>query len=863
MIYKGVCDLGNIKNLIEEKEISRRSFIKGLTAITAVSLLEGCSNQLVEFSNNEENILKAEDLVWKNAPCWHNCGGKCILKAGVKDGVITRLKTDDSHEDTYDYPQIRACVRGLSQKVQIIGKERLKYPMKRTHFDPEGKTGKDLRGRDTWERISWDEALDILADQLQKAKKNYGNESIYLINGGEMQRTMSLFGGYVKKYGSRSRGAWKQGMEPILGINQKRHALNDRYELLNSKLIILWGCNPAQNAMGMPYMNLRRAKEKGVKIISIDPMYSRTAAVLADDYFPIRPATDTPLILAICYLILKEDEKKDHKVIDWDFLDKCVQGFDEKTMPEGSDKKENFKDYVLGTYDNLPKTPEWASKICGLEVKRIEELANLLMENHPTTALFGWNSARVEKAQHVCLAQTALGAMTGNIGVKGGCFAVSAQECSTNGGPALVKMGKDGIEEIKNPIKKPKLCTTEHWEDILSNTYTDGDKGKKPLDIHVIYHSHCASLNQSNNTNKGIKAHRKVDFVVTNHFTFTPEAQFSDLVLPVTTPWEKEGEVLQENRELLIWSQKVMDPYFESKDDAWIARELAKRLGLDPEKADPISNAQRCFNIIASSKVVKEDGKTFENLVSITNEDLKKLNVEGKPQEGRVPILQLQKDGKYQVKRSPDDKLGYIHNKKFRDDPVKNKLKTESGKIEIYSPALKKKVDKAGWNEGYAYAKYVPATEGYEATFSDFEKGVKGKYPYQVLTVHDLRGTHTVFNQVDWLREAFEYDVVMNPKDANDKGFKQGDTIRIYNDRGSVLRTLKLSERVMPGVVVIHEGAWVNIEGEDCIAGSPNVLSGDFPSGPDVESWGAIIANVEKVSKDLKKDWEVDLGVKL
>lgn len=225
--------MGNIKKLIEEKEISRRSFIKGLTAITTVSLLEGCSNQLVEFSNNEENILKAEDLVWKNAPCWHNCGGKCILKAGVKDGVITRLKTDDSHEDTYDYPQIRACVRGLSQKAQIIGKERLKYPMKRTHFDPEGKTGKDLRGRDTWERISWDEALDILADQLQKAKKNYGNESIYLIDGGEMKRTMSLFGGYVKKYGSRSRGAWKGAMEPILGVNQKRHALNDRYELLN------------------------------------------------------------------------------------------------------------------------------------------------------------------------------------------------------------------------------------------------------------------------------------------------------------------------------------------------------------------------------------------------------------------------------------------------------------------------------------------------------------------------------------------------------------------------------------------------------------------------------------------------------
>ncbi|MDY6065823.1 MAG: molybdopterin-dependent oxidoreductase [Finegoldia sp.] len=858
--------MSKFDDLGDNKKFSRKNFLKGLASLSLMASLSGCDNRLYEdktdssVSKLKSNKQKAE---WKNAPCWHNCGGKCVLHAQVSDNTILNLKTDDSHEDSYDYLQQRACVRGLSQRIQVIGNERLKYPMKRTHFDPEGKTGKEYRGRDTWERISWEEALDVVASQLKKAKEKYGNESIYLLDGGEMARTLSLYGGYVKKYGSRSRGCWQKAMKPILGIDQKRHALNDRYELLNAKLIILWGCNPAQNAMGDPLMNLRRAKERGVRIISVDPMFSRTTALLADDYYPIRPATDTPLILALSYIIIKEDEKNHNKIIDWDFLDKCTVGFDKDHMPQGSNIEENYKDYVLGTYDNEPKTPEWASKICGLEVKRIYDLAYEIINNKPTTALFSWNSARVEKAQHVCLAQTALGAMTGNIGIKGGCFAVSAQEASTNGGPALIKLGDSGIEEIENPLKKPKLCTSEHWEDILSDSYMDGDKGRKPLNIKVIYHSHSATLNQTNNSNKGIEAHKKVDFVVTNHFTFTPEAQYSDIVLPITTPWEKTGEVLQDGcREIVIWTEKVIEPFFEAKDDTWIAKEVGKRLGLDPKKIDTITNEQRCFNIISSSKVIKEDGKNYENLVSITQSDLDTLGVKGKPQSGRIPILELKKNGIYQVQRHEGDNYGYIHNKKFREDPDKNPLETESGKIQIYCPELKKLVDKAGWNEGYAYAKYVPPTEGYEATFEDFEKGIKGKYPYQVLCIHGLRGTHTVFNQVDWLRKAFDYNLIMNPKDARDNNFKDGDTIRIYNDHGSILRSLSISEIVMPGVIVIHEGAWINKDEDgDCMGGSPNILTGDYPSGPDVESFTACIAQVEKSNKKLVEDWKVNLGV--
>lgn len=771
-------------------ETSRRKFLQGLAILAGTTaIITSGANKLVALA---EQATVSEAPVWKNAPCWHNCGGTCCLKAQVQNNTILRLKTDDSHADSFDYPQQRACVRGLSQKVQITGKERLKYPMKRKHFDPEGKYGKDLRGEDEWERISWEEALDLVAGQLKRAKEKHGNNSIYLLDGGDMARTLSLYGGYVAKSGSRSKGCWNKAMSPIVGTTKKAHTLNDRMDLLNAKLIILWGCNPASASCGMPLLNLQRAKEYGAKIVCVDPMVSRTAAVLADDYFPLRPATDTTLLLALSYIIIKKDQENDNKIIDWDFLNNCTIGFDADHMPDGANKEENYYDYVLGTYDNEPKTPEWASKICGLSVERIYDLANLILDNKPTTCLFSWNSARVEKAQHVCLAQMALGALTGNMGIQGGAFSCSSQEAATNGGPNLVKMGSDGKEEIENPISKPKLCTNHHWEDILSDTYRDGKNSLKPLDIRVIYHSHSATLNQTNNLNKGIKAHKKVDFVCTHHYTFTPECQYSDVVLPVTTPWEKDGEVLQGNREAIIWTEKVIDPYFEARDDAWIAEQIAKRLGVDETKANPMTNEQRCFNIIASTTVIKDDGKKYENLVSITKEDIEKLGVEGKTQDGRIPILELKEKGIYQVKRQLGDNYGYIANYKLRHDPQNNPIDTESGKIELYCSALKKAIDKVGWNEGYAYAKYVPPTEGYEATFDDFEKGIKGKYPYQVLCIHDLRGAHTVFEQVDWLREAFPYDLEVNTKDAKKKGLSEGDTVEIFNSRGSILEKFTL-----------------------------------------------------------------------
>ncbi|AKL94355.1 anaerobic dimethyl sulfoxide reductase chain A [Clostridium aceticum] len=850
--------MNNFIDKVKSFKMNRRSFLKWSAATSAALMVTGYESELSEVSAAEADSILSKKGEWVSAACWHNCGGRCLNKAYVVDGVVIRQKTDDTHPDSIDFPQQRACARGRSQRKQVFGADRLKYPMKRKHWAPGGGQ-KELRGKDQWVRISWNEALDIVSSETTRIKESYGNQSIYLVHGadgrsGEMRAPFALYGGYVEKYGSRSRGAWARAMQPIMGIHQKQHALNDRMDILNAKLIVLWGNNPAWNSGSYAMNNLLRAKEAGIKIISIDPFYNTTASVLADEFIPIRPATDTPMLLAIAYVLITEDSPE-KPLIDWDFLNRCTVGFDSEHMPQGADPKENFKDYVLGTYDNQPKTPEWASEICGTPADKIRSFANELGSTKPATVLFGWNSARIEKGQHVCLAQTTVGAMTGNMGIAGGCFSCSAQEPSTNGGPALVRAGSTGVSELENPLKQPKLSSAEHWDAILTGKYTDGVGAKKDIDVRMIYHSHSSTLNQTNNANKGIKAHRKVEFVVTNQYVLNPNAAYSDIVLPITTMWERFGNVTAGNRETLIWARKVIEPLFESKDDYWIAKELGKRWGIDSLQIQHISDEQIIFNQIAGAQVIKPDNSGYEPLVTITDDDIKAWGVEGKPQIGRITLDEFKEKGIYQVERKKDDKFVYIHNKKFRENPEENPLSTKSGKIEIHCQELADMVTKAGWNKGNPIAIYEPATHGYEATFKNWNKKIKGRYPLQLCSIHGQRQTHSVMGNVPWLREAFPYELYMNTIDAKARGFSEQDVVRVFNEHGSLLRRLHITERVMPGVVLLPQGSWIEIDDNgNCRGGSANMLTGDYPSGPDIESFQACIVDVEKYNKELEPD---------
>ncbi|HEX9016148.1 MAG TPA: molybdopterin-dependent oxidoreductase, partial [Chloroflexota bacterium] len=696
----------------------------------------------------------------------------------------------------------------------------------------------------------WDEALDIVSSEIKRIKASYGNRAIYAPGGSEIQRTLGLYGGYVENYGSTSRGAWRQGQKPITGTTAGVE-MNDRLDLPKAKLIVMWGNNPAWSAQGLPMYNFYQAKKAGVKFIFVDPFFNPSASVMADEWIPMRPATDTPFLLAMAHVMITNNLQ------DQKFLDTYTLGFDANHMPQGADPKENFKDYVLGTYDGQPKTPEWASEICGTPPEKIRALAVEMATTKPTTFVFGWNSARVEKAQHVCLAFIAVGAMTGQMGIEGGSFGVSCHTSASNGGPMLVTAGSTGAAAIPNPITKIRLSSAEHWDAIVTGKYTDGPGPKKDIDIRMIYHGGSSKLNQTNNINKGIAAHRKVEFVVTHQYALNTNAKYSDVVLPITTPWERAGTFLTGNREIAIWAGQVIQPMFEAKDDMWIATEIGKRLGLDSAKIAPNSPAQDVFNQVAGAKVMKMDGSGMENLVTITDADIAQMKVQGKPQSGRISVQEWRDKGIYQIPRKVGDPLTYLHNKAFRDDPVKNKLDTKGGKYMIHCQELADLVTATGWNKGYAYAKYEPPTEGFEATFSDWKNQVKGPYPLQMCNIHYPRRAHSCMDNVPWLRAAWPQEIRMSPIDAAPRGIKDGDTVRVFNARGSVLRRVYVTPRVMPGIVFLGEGAWpeFDAQGND-MAGATNTLSGDFASGPDVESWQACICQVERSAKELPPDYK-------
>ncbi|MFA5536528.1 MAG: molybdopterin-dependent oxidoreductase [Bacillota bacterium] len=850
-------------NKVNELNLSRRSFLKASAVATASLPLVGCGNSLIKSAT--ENVT-GEEGEWITAACWHNCGGRCLNKALVVDGIVVRQKTDDTHMDSPEFPQQRACLRGRSQRQQVFGADRLKYPMKRKNWAPGG-GNKELRGQDEWVRISWEEALDIVASELKRNIQEHGNRSIFStlefgsLANSEIAKLLTLVGGCVTHSGTRSWGTWKatprligEIPEPMPGLQ-----INDRFDLLNCKTVIMLGANPAWSAIsGTPYYT-RLANEAGAKFIFIDPFYNDTASLVDGEWIPVRPATDTAFLLGVAYVMITTDDPVTNPIIDWEFLKANTVGFDEESMPEDADPKDNFKDYVLGTYDGVPKTPEWASKICGAKPDQIRYLANELRMHNKVALLTAYAPARNKNADNLPQLVMTIGAMGGHMGKSGHCTGVSSNANAFNGGPRLVQPGGDGIPPYKNPVDD-SIRDAVMWPAILDGEYSyvgslDGGPflpaERRKLDIKVIYNGGVGnSLQSRDGMNKGIKAYRKVDFVVTHAQFLNTQAKYSDVVLPVTTWWERLGGFLTGGRETLFMYSQVVKPLYEAKDDAWVAEELAKLLGVDPKKLYPFDEKQQFFNKIAGSTVVTDDGKGMEPLVTITNEDIAEWGVQGKPQKGRIGLKELQKKGVYQVERHANDNFGYIA---FSDPPAAVAGATQEkffdkSKIKIYSKEFEDTINAMGFSKIRGIPTYIEPEDGYEKTFSDWDNQIKGEFPFQVMNPHYLRRSHTVFDNIRWLQEAWPSPLFINENDAKAHGISTGDTVLLTSPHGQTLRTALLTQRFIPGVIGLPHGSWPDIDEKTGIdtGGADNMLCGAISTGQGTSGWNTAICNIEK-----------------
>jgi anaerobic dimethyl sulfoxide reductase subunit A len=474
-----------------------------------------------------------------------------------------------------------------------------------------------------------------------------------------------------------------------------------------------------------------------------------------------------------------------------------------------------------------------------------------------------------------------LGAMTGHIGKSGSAVAV-AHHFGTNGGPQLAQ-GQNSRSYNHSHLRTPPIVNPlvgngktmaggfnrEPLEGcinlnqinaaVLTGKYTGPDGKPREIDIRMIYHAHGSRMNQLPNTLDAVAAHRNVEFVVTQNMFMNTDAIYSDLVLPVTSRWERDGNVCIGYREQLLWHSKVMEPYFESKDDMWIAVELGKRLGLDTKVIEPWPWKQEIFHQVADAKVMKDDGKTYEPLVTITEEDLREFGLDGMPQQGRIPIKEFQEKGIYHIPRHEGDNHGYVYLSEFRDDPEKHRLRTPSGKLEIHSQGLADFVNRLGWSKIAPIPAYTPPLNGYEATFRDFENRIRGEYPLQLHNIHMPRNAHSFFDNAIVMREAFPHEFMMNPADAEPRGIKNGDTVLIRSAFGKVLRTVWVTPLIMPGVTGLGQGARLDLDDETGIdrGGCANVLKGAVPTGGGHLGWNSVIVEVEKwQGAPLKPDTE-------
>ncbi|MFO7999333.1 MAG: molybdopterin-dependent oxidoreductase [Bacteroidales bacterium] len=522
----------------DKKGIDRRCFLKMGTVfaggIAAFGSLLGCTD-------NKQKIrlpgrLEEDGTVIVRTGCpAHNCGGRCVLKLSIREGKIVRIETDDRPGDDISDPQLRACIRGRAYRRRQYHPDRLKYPMKRV--------GK--RGEGRFERISWDEALDMMATELKRIKEKYGNSAILVpygtgsynqTNGRQTAaRLMNLYGGSLGFYNSYSWACISRATPYVYGTSVTG---NQRQDWVNSKYIIMWGWNPSEMRDGTnsEYF-IKKAKENGARVVCIDPRMSMSATALADEWIPIRPGTDTALMSAMAHVIISED------LHDKDFINRCCTGFDKSQMPEGLEEEESYYDYIFGTRDGQPKTPEWAESITGIQRSTIIRLAREYGSIKPAMLYQGYGMQRRAYGEQPVLGGCVLAAITGNVGIPGGWASGIALQAD-DGGPFwnIFPAGRNPV-----PASIPVFLWTEAILRGKEMGPEEGVRGVDKLDNNLKLIWCVASnilINQHADTNRTagiLEDESLVEFIAVQDQFMTPSARYADLVLPVCTQFEMWG----------------------------------------------------------------------------------------------------------------------------------------------------------------------------------------------------------------------------------------------------------------------------------------------------------------------------------
>ncbi len=780
------------------------------------------------------------------------------VRVYVKDGKITRMRPI-IFDDKTDAPSWVIDARGkkfspprkttlqsylVPERTRVYAENRIKYPYRRQSFDPKGDRHPEMRGRDEYVRISWDEALDLVAGEITRIREKYGPAAITGMtsshhNWGLLHYKMGPFGrffnilGYTTLFDNPdSWEGWQWGAVHTYGFHwrmghcEQSELLQDA--LKNTEQIIFWSVDP--NSTSFMYSGQENLlwrlwmKELGIQFVFIDPYCNCTASTMGDKWIAPRPGTDAALAEAIAYVWLKEG------TYDKWFIENRTVDFEE------------WEKHILGEDGGTPCTPEWAADICDITAHDITALAHEWAAKKTMLAvgsIFGATGACREAYStewpRLCVLLMAMQGF-GKPGVNfwGGTAGAAPIDYTFNM-PGYSSAGWDSFGTIaKKPAFPDGNTVTQKTyrlllpEAILNppiswigegfcgnsveqqfNRFTCPEEGPNGAPIKMIYRHGGSFISTMTETNRWVRMYQSpnLEFVVMQDCHWQSETKFGDIILPASTnfehtdlsEWGNAGGYgvndMNSNHRVIIYHQKCIDPLWESKPDYEIYTLLAERLGFKEEYTEGNSFEDWNKKVYEYSDLPKYIGY----------EDFKKKGyfvVPSMPPDAE-PLVSF----RWFYEGRPNDLKSEPLNPNIGTDRA-HLLSTPSGKVEFVSQTLKE--FDPNDEERPPMPRYIPSWEGYNT------EELTKDYPLQLVSPHPRFSYHTHHdNKSLWLddipqhrvkKDGYAYwPIRIHPKDAAERGISEADIVKVYNGRGAVLCSAHVTERIRPGSVHSYE----------------------------------------------------------
>jgi biotin/methionine sulfoxide reductase len=719
-----------------------------------------------------------------------------VYRPVVRDGVLVGM--DGAEWDRDPSPIGQSMIAGITASSRVM------RPAIREGFLRRRGAARAQRGMEKFVEVPWDEALDIVADELRRVIAQHGNRSIFGGSYGwasagrfhhapsQLHRLLNLLGGYSFHVDTYSLGAGRVLLPHIIGPMDDMQVSHTAWSNLEQhcELFVAFGGLPLKNTQvssggaqdHVARHAVRRMADADTIFINVSPVRQDMDGVPEAEWLPIRPGTDTALMLGIAHVLLDEG------LHDPGFLESCTVGFAE------------VEAYVLGRSDGQPKDPRWAAAITGIGADRIVALARR-MAGSTTMVNVAWSLQRAVAGEQPFWMGVTLAALLGQIGRPGGGVGLGY------GCMNMIGAGNRGFSGPRLPQginRSGSYIPVARIGDMLLNPGAPFDYNGRRLtypDVRMLYWAGGNAFHHHQDLNRLVQAWRQPEVVVVQEQFWTAQAKFADIVLPATTTLERDDIGSAAGERFLIAMKQAVAPVGEARDDHAILAGIAARLGV----ADAFT----------------EGRDTMGWLAHLYDESRPRALAAGIE---LPPFEQFWRDGRFTMP-PPDEEI--VMMRAFRHDPVAHPLKTPSGRIELFSSTI------AGFN----YAD-CPGQAIWRAPSEYLGAGLSARFPLHLLSNQPRTRLHGQYDQgavSQASKIAGREPLTMNTDDAHARGIVDGNVVRVFNDRGAFLAGVLVSDGIMPGVVQIATGAWFDpaddaAGGPLCKHGNPNAVTLDIGS---------------------------------